>query len=353
MKCINCGGMLRYDPSTYGLLCDHCGFKKILHRPEEQVVVEEKDFDSAMRDAVYDWGVMRREVRCKVCGAVTFYDPNMISTTCPYCGSNDVLTASETNAGIAPSAVIPFKISKQEAVDFFYKWNKWALWCPEEFRKGRFLENYTGVYVPYWTFDAESVTTYSGKFGYERGSGDSTYTKWENRSGVVQESFNDRPICGSRKFLNNPLITKSIVTLNPKDIVPYNPEALMGFAAEKYSIGIDEAWNMVKGNLNRDHMYAACKNEFADSYDKNIQMSTEYSNIRFKYVLVPLWISACRYKGKVYNVVCSGSELRGNCNRPVSVAKIVALCIGVVGIITLPVVLYSLLIIIMNLARLF
>ncbi len=352
MKCANCGGMLRYDPSTYGLLCDNCGFKKILHRPEEQVVVEEKDFDSAMRDAVYDWGVMRREVRCKVCGAVTFYDPNMISTTCPYCGSNDVLTASETNAGIAPSAVIPFKISKQEAVDFFYKWNKWALWCPEEFRKGRFLENYTGVYVPYWTFDAESVTTYSGKFGYERGSGDDTYTKWYKKDGVVQEFLNDVPICGSKKFIHNPLLTKGIVTILPKDIVPYTPDALMGFAAEKYSIGIDEAWDLVKGTLKKQHMYAACRNENANSYDK-IQMSTEYSNIKFKYILVPLWISACRYKGKVYNVVCSGSDLRGNCNRPVSAAKIIGLCACIVGILTLPIVLSALVVIIMNLTRLF
>ena len=325
MKCINCGGELRYDPASFGLVCDYCGAVKQLHRPEEQAVVGELDFNTAERDDGREWGLIRRGVSCRECGAVTLYDPNQIAGSCPYCGSSMLLSAEDTKSGIAPNGVIPFSISKEEVIAKFYKWNKWALWSPEEFRTGKVLGNLVGVYIPFWTFDADSVSTYNGRFGYDRSVGDNTRTDWYNRSGAVDVFVDDYSVCGSRRFTNDKLL-KSVIAFGPNDVVPYTPEALMGFAAEKYSVGIDEAWNMARFGLRKRMEKEACWRENADHYDK-LQISTEYSNIRYKYVLVPVWLTACRYKGKVYNVVASGHNGRGNCKRPVSVAKIVTLAI--------------------------
>ncbi|WP_185752576.1 hypothetical protein [Butyrivibrio sp. AE2032] len=50
MKCSNCGGTMRYDVASFGLVCDFCGHTKPLHRPEEQYVSEERDFESALRE---------------------------------------------------------------------------------------------------------------------------------------------------------------------------------------------------------------------------------------------------------------------------------------------------------------
>ena len=65
-------------------------------------------------------------------------------------------------------------------------------------------------------------------------------------------------------------------------------------------------------------------------------MSTEYSNIKFRYILIPVWISACKYNGKVYNVVASGHNGRGNCHRPVSVLKMILLILIILALFAAP-----------------
>jgi len=337
MKCNNCGSTLHYEPSIRGLKCDNCGFTKELPRPEEETVIEEVDFEGALKGASGDWGIERRTVTCKQCGAVTLNAPEQIAGVCPYCGSSNVLSAEDINDSIAPNAIIPFSYTKEEAIANFYKWNKWAFWAPEDFRKGRVLGNLTGVYLPYWTFDADSVTTYQGKFGYTTETSDGSSTKWYTRSGVLDKFIDDFTVSGSRRFSKDKLF-KHVVTFNTNDIIPYTPEALPGFVAEKYTIGLDEAWNIAKGDLKKRLENAICKKESADCYSK-MQMSTEYGNVKFRYVLVPVWLAACRYKGQSYNVVINGRDGRGNCRRPISTAKVILSIAIFIGIFTLPLIL--------------
>ena len=346
MKCSSCGGTMRYDVASYGCVCDFCGFTKKLHRPEEGVAVGEFDFNSALGKASSDWGITQRLVTCKQCGAIMLYDSDQMSGMCPFCGSAIVLTEQET-LGIAPSAIIPFSVTKEQVAENFYKWNKFAFWSPESFRKGKVLGNLTGVYIPYWTFDTNTVTTYSGRFGYTTTTSDGgTSTRWSDRSGIVEKFMNDVCICASRKFLNDKMLN-GVAKFDAKELIPYTPEALAGFAAEKYTVGIDEAFNYLKsGAIKNNIEYAARKNESADCYQK-LQLSTEYSDVKYKLVLVPMWLTACVYRGQVYNVAASGHSNRGNCNRPVSTLKIVLLILIILGIFGAPFIFY----IIMMIAR--
>ena len=96
-----------------------------------------------------------------------------------------------------------------------------------------------------------------------------------------------------------------------------------GMAAEIYTIGIDEAWNYAKNaGLRNEIMESARKHENADSCSDLI-CSTEYYNVKFKYVLVPVYLAGCKYGGKIYNVVASGTNGRGKCTRPISIAKFI------------------------------
>ena len=335
MKCSSCGGTMRYDVASYGLVCDFCGFTKRLHRPEEQAAAGEFDFNAVVNSAPSDWGIARRLVTCKSCGAVMLYDSDQISGMCPYCGSAIVLTEGYADCGIKPSAIIPFSITKEEVEAKFYKWNKYAFWSPEKFRKGKFLGNLTGVYIPYWTFDADAITAYTGSYGYTQDSGDRSYTNWYKKSGIVESHINDYCVCASRRFCSDRLLN-TVVAFKLDDLLPYTPDALAGFAAEKYTIGMDEAWYAARlGELKKRCEYDTRRNENADVCH-HVQMSTEYSNIRFRYILIPVWISACRYNGKVYNVVASGHNGKGNCNRPVSVLKLVLLILIILALFAAP-----------------
>ncbi len=344
MKCRNCDGTMRYDVASYCLVCDFCGSKRPLHKPEEEFVSEERDFISAMRDASSDWGIQRRAVSCKQCGAVMLYDADQMSGMCPYCGSAIVLGAEELNCGIAPSGIIPFKTTKEEVEQNYYKWNKFALWSPESFRKGKVLGNLVGVYVPFWTFDADTVTTYSGDFGRTVTHGDSETTKWDYRTGMVDAFIDDVSVCASKRFINNKKLNQ-VVRFTPEDIQNYTPDALLGFAAEKYTINIDEAWEMAKKSSRKKIEIAAKKREFADCY-RDLKLSTEYDNIKFRYFLFPVWLAACPYKGKTYYVVASGLDNRGLCDRPVSVWKMVILGVILLSFFMIPMVSYIIMLII-------
>ena len=322
MKCGSCGGTLRYDIASYGLVCDMCGTIRRLHRPEEGAAIGEFDFATALRGSNANWGVTRRLVNCKSCGAQLLSDAEQMSGMCPYCGSAVVLSAEDANCGVAPSAIIPFTLTKEQVAEKFYRWNKFAFWSPEKFRRGKVLSDLVPLYIPYWSFEADAVTTYAGRFGHTIGSGDNQETKWYVKTGIAEKHISEFNVCGSRKFFNDTMLN-SVVSFKSRECLPYTPETLSGMSAEIYTIGIDEAWNYAKTiGMKKEIMESARDNEHADYY-KDLQCSTEFYNVKFKYVLVPVYLAGCKYGGKIYNVVASGTNGRGKCNRPISIAKFI------------------------------
>ena len=338
MKCNNCGGTMRYDVGRQGLVCDFCGALKPLDKPEAQNVSVERSFDASLSQASTDWGIIRRQVTCKQCGAALLYDADQISGMCPYCGSAIVLDAAETNSCIAPTGIIPFTTTREEVEKNYYKWNKFAIWSPESFRKGKVLGNLVGVYVPFWTFDTDTVSSYAGDFGTTVTRGDSQVTEYRKGSGVVNAFIDDVCISASKRFVSNKKMS-SVVRFKPDEIMPYTPEALAGFSAEKYTIDINEAWGLAQDTFKKRIESAACKKEYAECC-KNVQMSTNFSNVKFRYFLFPVWLAACPYKGKIYYVVASGHDNRGLCDRPVSAAKLILLVLAILSMLAIPFVAY-------------
>lgn len=322
MKCANCGGTLVYDVARYGLFCEHCGTLKQLHRPEEGILVGGTDFNAAIAAAGSKWGVSRKLLNCKSCGAQLLCDMDQMSGMCPFCGSAVVLSAEEANCGLAPNAIIPFKIPKEPITKRFYRWNKFAFWSPEKFRRGKVLSNLTPVYVPYWTFETDSVTTYTGRFGYTVGSGDSARTRWEQRTGIVERHFGGQRVCGSRKFFSDTLLN-SVTGFNTSELIPYEPEMLSGMSAEMPTIGVQEAWDYVRMVSLKKDILKACESNAGADCSSNVRYSTEFYNTNFRYVLAPVWLAGCKYGGKIYNVAASGTNGRGNCHRPLSIAKLI------------------------------
>lgn len=322
MKCGNCGGTLRYDIASYGLVCDTCGTVRRLHRPEEGTVIGEFDFATALRGSNTNWGIVKKLVTCKSCGAQLLNDSDQMSGMCPYCGSAVVLSAEDADCGVAPSGIIPFTLTKEQVAEKFYRWNKFAFWSPEKFRRGKVLSDLVPLYVPYWTFEADAVTTYTGKFGYTRGVGDNETIVEYQKAGIAEAHISEFNVCASRKFFNDKMLN-SVVSFKSRECLPYTPETLSGMAAEIYTIGIDEAWNYARNaGLRNEIMESARKQENADSCSDLI-CSTEYYNVKFKYVLVPVYLAGCKYGGKIYNVVASGTNGRGKCTRPISIAKFI------------------------------
>ena len=338
-KCPNCGATVVFDPASGKMHCDYCGYTCELPSAEAENEICEMDFESAIHTESFNWGEQKKEVQCKQCGAVTVYDALETAAVCPFCGSTSVMPAATENT-IAPGAVCPFTVTKDLAGERFTRWLKRKWFAPRKAKKSASPEAFQGVYLPYWTYDAQTTSNFTGRAGYDKRVKDRdgnvrTETTWRHVSGVYQEFFDDVTVMASKRQEGS-----GVSDCEPFDfskLVPYSPQVLAGFVAERYSIGLQEGWDTaqrtIQSHLRSDIQSYIRRHWNADRAD-SVHFSTLYSNITYKYLLVPVWISSFKYNDKVYSFMVNGQTGRVGGKSPVSpwrVAAAVAIAAAAIG----------------------
>lgn len=335
-KCPSCGGVMDFDPATGGLSCSYCGHTEtIVHEVTQPESAEELDFSQAENAENCDWGVEKKTVLCKACGAETVYDALEISAICPFCGSNQVMEAAAPKA-MAPGGVVPFQVTDEKASQLFKSWIKKKWFCPKLAKESAKAKNFKGVYLPYWTFDAATSSEYTAEYGRERRVRKGEETKvvidWHGTRGSYREAFDDELICGTTK--HNRSILLNIEPYNTGENKTYKPEYVAGFAAERYSVGIKDAWHMAKDSIRRKLSYnieRKIKKEERADVVRNLNFTTKYRDITYKYLLLPVWLSSYKYKDKIYQFMVNGQTGKVSGKIPISIPKVIITVIGVIA----------------------
>ena len=339
-KCPNCGATVVFDPATGGMHCDYCGYTCELPKPEDGNEICEMDFESAIHTESFNWGEQKKEVQCKQCGAVTIYDALETAALCPFCGSTSVMPAANDNT-IAPGAVCPFAITKDQAGERFTKWLKGKLFAPKKAKKSARPESFQGVYLPYWTYDAQTTSNFTGRAGYDKRVKDRdgnvrTETDWRYVSGIYQEFFDDITIMASKRQADSGV--RACEPFDFSKLVPYSPQVVAGFVAERYSVGLKEGWESaqrtIQSRLSSSISSYIRRRWNADRSD-SVRFSTLYSNITYKYILVPTWISSFKYKDKVYQFAVNGQTGKVGGKAPVSAWRVILFIAIIITIIAL------------------
>jgi len=346
-KCPACGGVMNFSPLTGGLKCPYCEHEEEIPAAASTgagapAAAMEQDFASAEETDNCNWGVDKKSVVCKSCGAESVYDALQVSGECPYCGSNQVMEAAGKKT-LAPGGVCVFKIDAGRAGTNFKSWLNRKWFCPGDAKKKANPEAFHGVYLPYWTFDADTVSQYSGEYGrYKtRRVKDRTehYTEWYYTRGVHEEFINDELVGGIDPNRRDMSIFSLAEPFDTEDNLVYKPEYVAGFAAERYSVGLRDAWEKAKGfiakKLRRSIADKIVRENRADT-SRVHSVATAYSNIKYKYLLLPAWVSAFKYKNKLYRFVVNGQTGKVGGQAPISawrVAIAVILALLAAGII--------------------
>lgn len=338
-KCPACGGTVEFDPSSGGLVCPFCGTKYEIEAKkdeDEQTAAKELDFDSVEARGNCDWGAKKKTIICKMCGAESIYDELDLSNECPYCGSNQVMEEKDVDT-LAPGGVCPFKIDKKSAGERFKSWIKGKLFCPKEAKEKAKPEAFKGVYIPVWTFDTDTYSDYTAQYGKERRVRNSkgetrTVIDWYTTSGTYREFINDNLQIATNRY--DTAILKAIQPFNTEENLIYKPEYITGFISERYSVGLDESWEKAQRdieNILRSGIASDVQDNHFTSHVRNIAFSTEYSNIKFKYLLLPIWISSFKYKGKIYNFMVNGQTGKVGGKTPISPLRVtIAVVIAII-----------------------
>lgn len=334
-KCPQCDGTMNFDPETGKTLCPFCGYEEEIEDDIELPAAEELDFSKAELTGNCNWGVEKKTVICKNCSAETIYDALDVANECPYCGSNQVMEASDKNS-LAPNGVVPFAVTSDTAASNFKKWIGKKFFCPKLAKESAKPDSFKGIYLPYWTFDAQTQTQYAASYGKDRrvksGDGDyKTVTDWYKTKGTYSEFIDDQLVLASTK--HDSAILKRIEPFNTAENKSYKPEYVAGFLAERYSIGLQEGWEKAKGFIHDRLQHSISKKireEKRADRVKNLRMSTRYTNITYKYLMLPIWISSFQYNGKVYQFMVNGQTGKVYGQTPISIIKVLLTAFGII-----------------------
>ncbi|GHS94801.1 hypothetical protein AGMMS50276_08330 [Synergistales bacterium] len=321
--CQNCGGIMKFDIKKQAFACSACRTEYDLETLSD--TVRENDFSLYLEreKATVPFEGMA-VVACQQCGMEISFPETQFSAVCPMCGSTQVATAKQS-AGIPPDGVIPFKIDKKDAQERFKAWVKSRWFAPNDFKKRYAEGGLAGMFLPFWTYDAYAISSYRGRGGNDRTVKDKdgktkTVTDWYPTHGVVNASFDDIQICASQKEKNIEGILPYGTTTNTK---PFSAGYLSGYYAEVYKIKADAGFESAK-RIMESTLRRLAENDIMRKYDRaDVQsLSTKYSNVTYKHVLLPLWSSAFGYSGKTYNYAINGETGKVSGSRPYSVVKI-------------------------------
>lgn len=346
-SCDSCGGILKYDPESTSLKCPFCGNENIITKGKEKI--EEEGYLEYLKKAekkeVFE---EKRSIECDSCGSAFGIEPEIISTDCPFCATPIVFSGGSIKA-IRPKAIQPFRISDEEAKNFFKKWVKSRWFAPSRLKELAFIdEKISGIYLPYWTFDANTVSYYTGERGenyttwesyniFENGKNvtkkrEVTRTDWTPESGVIFHPFDEVLVPASKSLPEK--FTYGLEPWDIKSLVPYKDEYLSGFTAESYQLEVKGGFILAKKKMS-PVIWDIIRKDIGGDKQKIYEVKTSYDKIKFKHILLPLWISSYRFGNKVYRFVINGvtGEIRGE--RPWSWRKIVLFLASIVAIIAL------------------
>lgn len=325
--CKQCGAKLEFAPGTSALKCPYCAAENEI-APDG--VAAERDYRTelaALGEAAPSAAVL--SVKCGACAAEVTLPPNVTSLSCPFCGSN--IVAQPTSASrIRPNAVLPFKVTREEAVAAFRAWVSSRWFAPGTLKTKALLETgVAGVYMPAWTYDARSVTDYVGKRGEAYtvtvGSGKHRRTerrvRWYPASGRVHNNFDDVLVLASHS-----LPADKAKALDPWDltaVVPYADDYLAGFGAECYQVDLPAGFALAQAEM-EGWITLSIRNDIGGDEQQIDRRHSEYHDVKFKHLLLPVWIAAYRYHDKVYRFLVNArtGEVQGE--RPYSKIKIAA-----------------------------
>ncbi len=345
--CINCGAELRYQPGTENISCDYCGHKEVIS-------IDENGFkELELYPYLKEMGAQKHSeeismLHCKNCGANQHVEENYKSLHCVYCSMPLILEDAYKEDWILPGAVLPFQIDQKKSFQLFKRWVDSLWFAPNKLKKAALDPQFTkGLYLPYWTFDAQLKARYSGQRGeyyYEnkrvRNSKGKMVnqrvrkTKWHPASGHINGFVDDTLVKASKQKAGR--IPSKIARWNLKLLQPFNSSFLRGFVTEKYTIPLTQGHLLAKDEA--EHIAERwCRQDIGGDTQRVNRMDMQLSEETFKHILLPVYVSAYRYNGKEYNFFINGENGEISGNRPYSFWKIfftVILVLAVIGVIT-------------------
>ena len=334
-NCTACGAEAVWTPSKRTLVCPYCGTVANAELATDTQAVKESDLMEALHKLTpedHGWQAARKTVRCQSCHAISVFDPARMAQNCDFCGSPALLAVEDTKAPIRPGSLLPFVVPDTKVREDIRQWYGSHWFAPNKLGKKALTDTLHGIYLPYWTFDAQVHADWqaeSGEYYYTRDNEGKTqrHTRWSHASGSLDHFFDDLLVPASRGV--HPELLRKVGPFPTTDqLVPYDAGYLTGWVVEQYQIDLRAAAQASQSSM-EDAIRDMCGRSVPGDTYRNLQVATQYSGQTFKHVLLPVWLLTYTYGTKNYQVVVNGVTGKIDGEYPLSWIKIALVTIAI------------------------
>ncbi len=318
--CPACGGEAQWNPAKQALVCPFCGTVSPMSAPPDGAEIQEHDLVTALRNIPDDqrgWAAEKTSVKCQSCQAITVFDPTRAAQRCDFCGSSALIPVEQIKAPIRPESLLEFKIPETQVRDKVREWYGSRWFAPNKLKSRALTDTVHGLYIPYWTFDAQVHADWTADAGYyyyetesytdsqgKRQTRQVRKTRWVPASGAIEHFFDDELVPASRG-VNAELLRKVEPFPTTTDLKHYDPGFLSGWVVEQYQIDLVAAAQHSREIMD-GKTEQLCASDVPGDTHRNLQVSAQYTEQTFKHILVPVWVLAYNYGSQSYQIIVNG-----------------------------------------------
>ena len=315
--CPACGGEANWHPARQKLVCPFCGTESPAPADAAGPIVEH-DLAQALRamsDQPRGWQLEKRSVVCQSCRAISILDPKRQAQNCEFCGSAQLVPYEEKEAAFRPESVLPFRIAATEARDRIRRWYGKRWLAPSSLKKKALTDTVHGVYLPYWTFDANVRAQWNAEAGhyyyttetYQQNGQLRTrqvrHVRWVPAAGELAHGFDDDLVCASVGI--HPLLLRGIEPFPMQDLKPYDAGYVAGWVVERYQVDLPAAAEAARAQMNAK-LLALCAAQVPGDTYRNLNVRAQWTGQTFKHVLAPVWLLSYDYGRRSFQCVMNG-----------------------------------------------
>ena len=310
-RCINCGGEIEFDIKSQKMKCKSCDSLFDPYNYKTGHAEETQEYP----DGTYSVTVFR----CTQCGGELYSTDNSITGFCSYCGTASMLE-SRLETMNKPQMIIPFKVTKEDCKTQYLKRVKRNWMIPKELRDPNRLDQFRGIYMPYWVYDMKINSPFVVQGETSTRKGDYIYTKHYNCNGTLNAEYNGITFDSASEFDDR--ISDSIAPFKIEDFKYFAPGYLAGYYADTADVGSEVyqkdaneiAVNDAKKKITSSFSTLTLKNE---SNVANSLVGNSQRNIRSS--LLPVWFLSYRNKDRVAYAVVNGDTGEVAADMPVNI----------------------------------
>jgi len=212
--------------------------------------------------------------------------------------------------------LLPVRLGEDQVREIIHGWCRSRWFAPDRLKTAALTDTLRGIYLPYWTFDAQAHADWSamsGDYYYEteyytdsngqRQSRQVQRTRWYPTSGHVGHFFDDELVPGTVGVRLD--LLRRVEPFPTHELRPYDPAFVRGWTVERYQVDLRNATRLGQEEMNRE-MYSLCDGQVPGDTHRDLSVQTAYTARTFKHILVPVWLVTYTLGAKTFQTIVNG-----------------------------------------------